>query len=88
MAIVRSSEYASAKLPFDDLYRRQEAVMAKLEPRGLQNRLRAAVDKVGSGGGRGRFAAVDVDKVGGLGEGGTCSCGQGGRLTDECVCCC
>lgn len=47
VAIVRSGDYVAAKDVFDDLYRRQEAVCAKLGPAVLLQSLRQEADKVG-----------------------------------------
>jgi len=46
VAIVRSSEYAGAKSAFDDLYRRHEAVVAKLSPFTILQQMRAKTDKL------------------------------------------
>ncbi len=46
VAIVRSSEYASVKGQFDELFARQEAVLAKLSPHILLGKLRERVEQV------------------------------------------
>ena len=46
VAIVRSGDYATTKTLFDDLYKRQEDVLAKMGPTVMLGRLRAETDKV------------------------------------------
>lgn len=45
VAVVRSSEYADVRTRFDDLYRRQEAVLAKLSPVVLLQKLKDKADE-------------------------------------------
>jgi ESCRT-I complex subunit VPS37 len=47
VAIVRSSEFASAKALFDELFARQEAVLAKLSPGCYVPKLAAKSEQVG-----------------------------------------
>ena len=46
MAIVRSSEYATVKSHFDELYRRQEAVQSKFSTAIIAQKLQEKVDQV------------------------------------------
>lgn len=46
VVIVRSGDYAAAKDVFDDLLRRQEAVLAKVGPAVMLQSLRQEADKV------------------------------------------
>lgn len=50
VAIVRSSDFASARSLFDGLYSRHQAVLTKLSPEVLLGQIRADAEEVSTGG--------------------------------------
>jgi hypothetical protein len=46
VAIVRSSEYATVKARFDDLYHRHQSVLARLSPEVVITQIQHKVDQV------------------------------------------
>ena len=47
VAIVRSSEYATVKATFDELYKRQEAALARVSLTSIMQHVQSKAEKVG-----------------------------------------